>query len=84
MLLIQGDLLAALRLHAFAPIFLAAILTMVLAAVMPQSVVQPMISKTEVLERQTGFAFVVLIGLVIYWLVRLFLFPTAFVQLIRG
>jgi hypothetical protein len=83
MLLLQGEVLASIRFHAFAPIFLVAIMLVALTAVLPKSLVQPVISGTEVLERHTRFTVIVLTGLILYWLARL-LDLSAFVQLIRG
>ena len=36
------------------------------------------------LEQQTGFTVIILVGLILYWLARLLFMQTAFVQLIRG
>jgi Protein of unknown function (DUF2752) len=83
MLLVQGDLYASIRFHAFAPIFLIAIVLVTLTALLPKSLVQTVISGTEVLERHTRFTVIVLTGLILYWLARL-LDLSAFVQLIRG
>ena len=84
MLLLRGDLYAALRFHAFAPIFVALIALTILCAFLPNSIADPIIHKAELLERQTGVTIIILGGLILYWLARLLLFPTVFVQLIRG
>src|SRR4029453_12112969 len=83
MLLLQGDVNASFRFHAFAPIVLLGILMVTLAAVLPKSLIQPLVLRTERLERQTGLTVMILTGLILYWLTRLLVFP-AFVQLIRG
>ncbi len=83
MLLLQGDVYASIKFHAFAPIFLIAIVLVALTAILPKSLVQPVISGTYLLERHTGFAVIVLTGLILYWLARLLDLP-AFIQLIRG
>ncbi len=83
LLLLQGEVHASIRFHAFAPIFLIGIVLMALAALLPKSLVQPAISGTELLERQTGLTVIVLTGLILYWLGRLLAFP-ALIQLIRG
>lgn len=83
MLLLQGEIHASIRFHAFAPIFLIGIVIVVLAALLPKSLIQPVISGTELLERQKGLSVIVLSGLILYWLARLLAFP-AFIQLIRG
>jgi len=82
--MLKGDVLASLRLHAFAPILLLTAVSLVLVLLLPRSITQPVISKVETLEKQTGFTFVILVGLILYWLARLLFMQTAFVQLIRG
>lgn len=84
MLLLQGDVRASVRFHAFAPIFIILISGMMLATFLPKIVTDPFINKAETLERQTGLTVIILSGLILYWLGRLLFFPTAFAQLIRG
>jgi hypothetical protein len=84
MLLLQGDLHASMRFHAFAPVFILLISAMTIATFLPKTVTEPFIHKAETLERQTGLTIIILGGLILYWLARLILFPTAFAQLIRG
>ncbi len=83
LLLLQGDVLAAVKFHAFAPIFIILISMMMLATVLPKTVAEPFIQKAEALERKTGITLIILSGLILYWLVRLLLSPTMFAQLIR-
>lgn len=83
-LLAKGDLLASIKFHAFAPIFIFMVATLVLGTLLPKSLTRSLIDKTEVLERQTGFTIIILTGLILYWLARLLLFPTDFVRLLRG
>ena len=83
MLLLHGEFREALHFHAFAPFFLIAIIGLALAALMPASVIQPVISHTELWERRTGFTTIILAALILYWLARL-LFVPEFAQLIRG
>jgi hypothetical protein len=82
-LLLHGEFREALHFHAFAPFFLIAIIALVLATLMPASVIQPVISRTELWERRTGFTTIILAALILYWLTRL-LFVPEFAQLIRG
>jgi hypothetical protein len=84
LLLLRGDFRGALKFHAFAPIFLLAVVALVLAALLPRSIVQPIVSKAEKLEGQTRLTFIILSGLILYWLARLLFLHSAFVQLIRG
>jgi len=83
-LLLKGDLAGSLRFHAFAPIFLFAIITLILSILLPKSIIQPAIARAERIERQTGLTVLILGGLIFYWLARLLFLQTAFVQLIRG
>ena len=83
-LLLKGDFAGSLRFHAFAPIFLLAAVAVILTVLLPKSVIQPAISKAELLERKTGFTVIILVGLILYWLGRLLFLQAAFVQLIRG
>jgi len=83
-LLLQGDVQASVRFHAFAPFFIILIAMMMIATVLPKKVAEPFINKTELLERKTGLTIIILGGLILYWLARLLLFPTVFAQLIRG
>jgi hypothetical protein len=84
MLLAKGDVQSSIRFHAFAPIFLVFIAILIIATVLPRSLTEPLIHKAETLERRTGLTIIILGGLILYWLARLLLFPTAFAQLIRG
>ncbi len=82
-LLAHGDLHAALAFHAFAPLFLAGIILSGIFGVIPQKSREPLVDRLEEIERRTGLSVLILVGLVLYWLARLLLFPTAFFQLIR-
>ena len=83
-LLLKGDLAGSLRFHAFAPIFLLAIVALFLSILLPKSMVQSAISRAERIERKTGLTVLILGGLIFYWLARLLFLQSAFVQLIRG
>lgn len=84
MLVLKGDVLAGMKFHAFAPIFVALISILIVSTLLPRSVAEPLIHKAETLERQTGLTIIILGGLILYWLARLILFPTMFARLIRG
>ena len=84
LLLLQGDVPAAMRFHAFAPVFVVLISMMTIATVLPKTVTEPFIQKAELLERKTGVTLIIFSGLILYWLARLLLSPTTFAQLIRG
>ena len=84
MLLLKGEVQASIKFHAFAPIFVLLIAILIICTLLPRTVTDPLINKAETLERQTGITIIILGGLILYWLARLILFPTAFAQLIRG
>ena len=84
LLLLAGDLPASIRFHAFAPIFIALIAMLITCTLLPRTVTESFINKAETLERRTGITIIIMGGLILYWLVRLLWFPTAFAQLIRG
>jgi len=84
MLLLKGDLAGAIRFHAFAPIFLFAIVALILSLILPKSIIQPAIARAELIERKTGVTVLILGSLILYWLARLLFLQGAFVQLIRG
>ena len=82
--LIQGDLKTSFSFHAFAPVFLGGIVVAGVAGVLPAKAREPVIDTVETLERRSGISVLILIGLILYWLLRLLLFPREFVQLMRG
>jgi hypothetical protein len=84
LLLLKGEVQASIKFHAFAPIFILFIALLITCTLMPRTLIEPFISKAETLERRTGITIIILGGLILYWLARLLLFPTAFAQLIRG
>jgi hypothetical protein len=83
-LLLKGDLAGSIRFHAFAPIFLFAIVALILSLILPKSIIQPAIARAELIERKTGVTVLILGSLILYWLARLVFMQAAFVQLIRG
>lgn len=82
--LLGGDWSTALRYHAFAPLFLAALLLIALTACLPQQARQQVSRWVAQVERRTGLTGLLLVGLVFYWLVRLLFFYDSFVGLIMG
>ena len=82
--LVQGDWRTSLTLHAFAPLFILALVLVVWATILPQKQRIWLIGQLEIVERRTGITAILLIGLVLYWLVRLLIFPEAFINLIKG
>lgn len=79
---IRGDWAQAMRLHAFAPLFLAVILLFCMAACLPRRSRLNLTARIERMERQTAFPTLLLIMLVLYWFVRLLYAPDAFRSLV--
>jgi len=82
--LFRGNLKEAMTLHAFAPLFLFALMLIGFSTLGPRPRIERMIARTEALERYTGITTLLLGGLIVYWLARLLLLQTAFVRLIQG
>jgi hypothetical protein len=70
--LLHGHILDSLRTHAFASIFLAAFLIMLVSILLPEKQRQKMITTIAHLESRTGLTAWVLTGLMLYWVIRLF------------
>jgi hypothetical protein len=70
--LLRGHVLASLRTHAFAPIFLAAVLILLVSILLPEKQREKLIATIARLETRTGFTAWVLIWLMLYWGIRLF------------
>ena len=82
--LIYGDWQTSLKFHAFAPLFLAALILMTGIILLPPYPRAWAINRIEALERYTGITAILLISLIFYWLIRLLIFPEAFISLIMG
>jgi len=76
--LLHGAWKKSLTLHAFAPILLAALALIGIASFLPQQQRQRFADTVERVEKKTRLSAVLLIGLVVYWLIRL-LFPASLV-----
>jgi NhaP-type Na+/H+ or K+/H+ antiporter len=70
--LLHGDVLASLRTHAFAPVFLVAFLILLVAIFLPEKQRGRLVDTIARLETSTGFTAWVLSGLMLYWIIRLF------------
>ena len=69
--LLRGDLSGSLQTHAFAPIFLGALVFMSVTLFLPERYRQSLLSALHNCEERTGFTAWVLFGLMLYWAVRL-------------
>jgi len=69
--LLQGEWRAALSTHAFAPVLLLGFILMAVIAVLPGRLNRGAVRRIAALERRTGIVTFVLLGLVVYWGIRL-------------
>lgn len=81
---LHGDWQTALTFHAFAPFFIVALTLIAAAAVLPISSRDKITDWVEKVEASTGLTATLLIGLVVYWLGRLFFLGEAYITLIAG
>ena len=70
-LLLHGEWQGSLRVHAFAPIFLAGLAVILVGCALPGSTRQAFVDKLQVVESRTGLTAWVLLSLFIYWGARL-------------
>ncbi|HSF44013.1 MAG TPA: DUF2752 domain-containing protein [Thermoanaerobaculia bacterium] len=82
--LLRGDWRGALELHAFSPVFLAAIIMILGMSLLPEKTRLPMIQRIERVERRTGFSALLLVGLLLYWAFRWASEPAAYLALVGG
>jgi hypothetical protein len=80
--LLRGDWQSALALHAFAPLLLLGAIILVVVPVLPTRQWHKAIRTIEAIERRTGVAFLCLVGMFLYWVVRLTVFPSQTLALI--
>jgi hypothetical protein len=82
--LFHGDWKQALAFHAFAPVFVIALLLVAVTSILPQRPKERIVAVAEYIEGRTGISGLLLVGLIFYWLARLLILQSAFVRLIRG
>jgi hypothetical protein len=70
-LLLKADWVAALRIHAFAPLAVMLLILMAGAGTLPVRFRRQLSTYLASLERRTGIAAIGLIGMIAYWLLRL-------------
>ncbi len=73
MLLLRGDFYGALKMHAYAPLLLIALILLFGAAVLPREYSQRLTKLVARLESRTALGATLLALLPIYWIVRLIL-----------
>jgi len=70
-LLIKGDWQRAIHTHAFAPVFLFAFVLMGIVSILPENLHRKVVLQIAAIEKHTGFAAYILLGIIIYWIFRL-------------
>jgi len=70
-LLIKGDWQRAIHTHAFAPVFLFAIVLMGTVSILPENLHRKTVLQIAAIEKHTAFAAYILFGIIIYWIFRL-------------
>ena len=83
-LLFRGEWRASITMHAFAPVFLIALIVVGTAALMPERHRPTFVSNIERLEQKTAIPVLLLAALFLYWLARLLFFSSTFFKLMRG
>ena len=73
-LFVQGDWQRAIHSHAFAPVFLFAIVIMGMVSILPETLHRKAVLQIALIEKHTAFAAYILWGIMIYWIFRLFIF----------
>ena len=70
-LLLRGHWTSALRVHAFAPVLIAALLAIAVSAFLRKGARESLVAATEKIERTVPVSVIVLGALLAYWLWRL-------------
>jgi hypothetical protein len=78
--LLHGDWQAAWARHAFAPMVLGALGLIIGMAFLPEPLRRRGIAAVASFERRTGLTTLLLVALMVYWLVRLLVFRSAFID----
>lgn len=71
-LLVRGQWAAAVGMHAYAPLFLVILASMVAAILLPVVYLKKFCAAVAILERKTGITAIMMLGMVLYWLLRVF------------
>lgn len=82
--LLHGDWKTSLTFHAFAPLFLIALILIASMVILPTPQRQRIIQHVSAIEQKTGITAFLLIALISYWFIRLLFFREAFFELIMG
>lgn len=69
--LFHGDWYGAFTTHAFAPIFLVALVFMLMTSILPETMRKIVVEKVALLEKKTGITTLLMMGFISYWGFRL-------------
>ena len=69
-LLAKGRWAAAVEMHAFAPLFLVVLASLIVAMLLPAVYLRTLSTAVAVLERKTGITAIIMLGMLLYWLLR--------------
>ena len=82
--LLRGEWRTALTLHAFAPILLAFLALLASACLLPAMARARLVERIARLERRAGLTVILLLIFLLYWLIRLFVFPASLAALTQS
>jgi hypothetical protein len=68
---LRGDIIPSLQTHAFAPVVILVLVTMLAVLVLPEKSRQALISTVRKFETQNGLTSLLLSALMLYWCIRL-------------
>jgi hypothetical protein len=70
--MVRGQWATAVGMHAFAPLFLVVLTGMAAALSLPNVYLKKLSTAVTVLESKTGISAILLLGMLLYWLLRAF------------
>ena len=82
--LFHGDWQTSLTYHAFAPLFLAALMVVAGVSILPSRKRDGVVALIDRLERRTRVTATLLLAFMLYWLLRLLILRDGFINLIIG
>ena len=71
-LLVRGQWAAAVGMHVYALLFLVILTSMLAAILLPAVYLKKVSTAVAILERKTGITAIMVLGMVLYWLLRVF------------
>ena len=71
-LLVKGQWASAVGMHAYAPVFMVILALMLAAILLPAVYLKKFSTAVAILECKTGITAIMMLGMVLYWLLRVF------------